>query len=110
MKILSKWVRRLVILVVVVVVCGACSGAVGGQVRAEGEPIANRIAADYVSRTRRWAPQTYEIQFRRRQGDIVELWIVHEGDADVIIPGEDRSFVVYVDIGKQEVIEELAFQ
>ena len=65
---------------------------------------------NYVKRTRQWPKDSYRIEFKRREKNVLVYWVIHTDDEKSIVPGGGKSFEIHIDSADQHVIAEYHFQ
>ena len=68
---------------------------------------------EYVRTTRGWPKNSYSIEFQRRDGDILDFWVIHSDDKvenPIAVGGGGKSFAVDLYSSSLRIIRELHFQ
>lgn len=71
---------------------------------------ARKAVDDYVQEKHRWPRSSYRIELKRRDGDILDFWIVHKDDEKSIVPGGGKSISVDLDLKSLRILREFKFQ
>lgn len=110
--------RCLVILsgtLAVLIACAPTSRG-GDQKQQEATVNSNRekdaiaVVKRYIDTEKGWRREVYRLEIGRREGNTLTVSVIHKDDETTPIPGGGRSFAVYVDLDRLQVVKELRFQ
>ena len=72
-----------------------------------------QVVEDYVGETRKWPKDSYRVELKRRDGDVLDVSVLYKDDdarKGIYVGGGGKSFAVDVDAKSLRVIRELGFQ
>ncbi|HET9395115.1 MAG TPA: hypothetical protein VFO36_03585 [Nitrospiraceae bacterium] len=80
----------------------------------EDDRAAVTLARSYVVQTRDWPVRSFRIELRRRDGDVLAFWVLHNDDEAKMRPndlgGSEKSFWLEVDAKSFRVVREAPMQ
>jgi hypothetical protein len=79
------------------------------------EAKAVQVVEGYVGEARRWPRDSYRVELKRRDGDTLTFWVIHNDDETArngsnVAGGGGKSFEVDVNAKSLRVVRELGFQ